>query len=115
VSNSKTLPDDAHDLRVRKNQPARLHGRRHPALGPPLRHRPLDPTPLNGEPMDNVRRSGRAAFAPVPPSATGGLVQSHLRQRADADGLGGAVQHVWAAADDHKLEYLSRRRQAALS
>jgi hypothetical protein len=82
---------DAHDLRLRKSQPARLHERRHPALGTPLRHRPPNPPTLNRESVDDVWDSGHAALAPVAPSAAGGLVQSDIWECQDEDGVGGAV------------------------
>ena len=102
------FPDDAHDLRLRENQPARLHGRLHPVLVPPLPHRPVSPPTLNREPVGYIRYPGHAALAPDSASDAGGLVQSDLGECTDAGGFGGTVQHVCAGARDHKLEYLSR-------
>jgi hypothetical protein len=92
-------PDDDNDLRLRKNQPARLHGHLLPDLVPPLPNRAAPPPDLDLEPVDDVRHSDHAVIVPDTSSYPSRLVQSDQQQHSHEDRVRRYLQYFCAGTE----------------
>jgi hypothetical protein len=69
--------DDDNDLRLRKDQPARIHGHLLPDLVPTMPNCPALTPDLDLKSMDHVRHSDHTLIVPDTPSDPSRLVQSY--------------------------------------
>jgi len=94
--------DDDNDLRLRKDQPARIHGHLLPDLVPSLPNRPALTPDLDFKSMDNVRHFDHTLVLPDSPSDPSRLVQSYQQQHPHEDRVRRSLQYVCASAEHYQ-------------